>query len=52
MTSESAHRKLGRYTLLTEIESGGMAHVHLAHRDGADRLCVVKLLKAADHCRR
>ncbi len=38
-------RKLGRYTLLKDCGSGGMARVYLALRDGAEDISVIKLLK-------
>jgi serine/threonine-protein kinase len=40
--------KLGRYTILRELEKGGMASVDLALRDDADELCVIKRLHRQD----
>lgn len=41
-------QKLGRYTILRELEKGGMASVDLALRDDADELCVIKRLHHQD----
>jgi serine/threonine protein kinase len=43
--------KLGRYTILRELEKGGMAAVDLALRDDADELCVIKRLHQGDWSR-
>ncbi len=43
--------KLGRYTILRELERGGMASVDLALRDDADELCVIKRLQRHDWSR-
>src|SRR5688572_2791568 len=38
-------RRLGPYTLLEPVGRGGMAEVHIARRDGASTLCVLKQLR-------
>jgi eukaryotic-like serine/threonine-protein kinase len=37
--------RFGRYLLLEPLGRGGMGDVHLARRDGADKSCVLKLLR-------
>jgi serine/threonine protein kinase len=41
-------QRLGRYTILKQLERGGMASIDLAVRDGSDRLCVIKRLHNLD----
>ena len=38
--------RLGKYALLKLLAEGGMGKVYLAQRDGADRICVLKTLRA------
>jgi eukaryotic-like serine/threonine-protein kinase len=40
--------KLGHYTILRELERGGMASIDLAIHDDSDDLCVIKRLQQGD----
>jgi serine/threonine-protein kinase len=44
LRSDPEHRRLGNYTLLSDLAKGGMAQVFVAQRDGAPEICVLKQL--------
>jgi serine/threonine protein kinase len=43
----NTRKRFGRYEVIAPLAEGGMAKVHLAIRDGADSICVLKRLHLA-----
>jgi eukaryotic-like serine/threonine-protein kinase len=45
LAEQQGLRRFGRYTLLADLAAGGSAQVHVAQKDGAAEVCVLKKLR-------